>query len=229
VRSAAQRLVDTDKVLGVLPLGTVNRFARDLGMPMQLAEAVPALAHGRVAAVDVAEVNGRVYLCNSTLGLPSKFAQERQKLRGRALGERLAGYWHALGTIIRTRRRIAVAIDDGSGQRTVRALTVNVSNNLYAEEPSLWLSRPVLDGGRLGLYVSRHRTGLGLIWVLIRAALGMWRDDPKVDATAAERVVIDTHQRSVRVVSDGEIETLTPPLRYTLRPRALKVLWPKTG
>ncbi|MGA7118118.1 MAG: diacylglycerol kinase family protein, partial [Hyphomicrobium sp.] len=83
VRAAAGALLDSDVPLGILPLGTLNRLARDLKIPLTLHEAAATLAGGDVTAIDVAEVNGRIFLCNSTFGLPALFSAQRQSLRGK--------------------------------------------------------------------------------------------------------------------------------------------------
>ncbi len=82
VRSAASRLLGSNIALGVLPLGTVNRLAHDLNMPIEPHAALRALAHSGFRTIDVAEVNGEIFLCNSMLGLPSQISEERQNLRG---------------------------------------------------------------------------------------------------------------------------------------------------
>src|SRR5205085_3689399 len=90
----ASRLAGTQLVHGVLPLGTLNHFAKDLGIPLQLDEAVRTLAEGRVLEVDVGEVNGRVFINNSSLGLYPEIVRERE-LQQMRLGK---SKWRALAS-----------------------------------------------------------------------------------------------------------------------------------
>ena len=83
VSTVAAALVDTDIVFGVLPLGTLNHFAKDLGVPLELADAVALLASGRPKRVDVGEVNGRIFVNNSSLGLYPDIVRDRERQQKR--------------------------------------------------------------------------------------------------------------------------------------------------
>lgn len=118
VRAAARALIGSGVPLGILPLGTMNRLARDLNMPLTVPEAAGALAAGRTARIDVADVNGRIFLCNSLFGPPALYSAQRQALRGRPLMERVKGYVSVVMEMLRSRRRVDVdgrAHDRGVG------------------------------------------------------------------------------------------------------------------
>lgn len=231
VRAAAERLVGQHLALGVIPLGTFNRFARDLGLPTAPAKAAGSLACGNFQRIDVGLVNDRLFLNNSIIGLPLQFTEARQKLRGRPLFESLEGYFRAFSEILRRGRRLELEIDDGNDdertQRSVRALTLAISNNPYDEELGLGFTRKKLDTGRLGFYISRHRTVPSFLWVLLRAAVGFWRGDPDFDSSDVKSIVIRSrHKRLLKMSNDGEVEELEMPLHYRIRPQALRVLMP---
>ncbi len=82
IRSAASRLLGSTIALGILPLGTINRLAHDLNIPLEPRTAIRALPSGGYREIDVAEVNGEIFLCNSMLGLPSEISEERQNSQG---------------------------------------------------------------------------------------------------------------------------------------------------
>lgn len=229
IRSAASLVLEKGKgiALGILPLGTVNRLAHDLRIPTNPDAAIETLATGTFRKVDVGEVNGRIFLCNSLIGLPPQISEERQNLRGRPFGTRIGGYFHLLGSILASHRRIALSIDDATAKRRLRAISVAVSNNTYRQEPTFVLTRETLDSGRLGVYVAKHRSGLGLLWVLARAGLGLWSGDPKLDRFTAQCLTIDANRKSFRLSNDGEVETLETPLQYRILPKALTVLAPR--
>ena len=135
--------------------------------------ALRLLAEAEPRKIDVGEVNGHIFLCNSFIGLPPMVTERRQKLRGRPLAERLRGYAAMPLEIARGARRLAIVVDDEEVARALRALTVVVSNNAYSEGPHLIPKRRALDEGRLGLYISKHRTLTQTVWLLLRAALGI--------------------------------------------------------
>ena len=227
IRCAAGRLLGSKIALGVLPLGTVNRLAHDLNIPLEPRAALRALASGGYRAIDVAEVNGEIFLCNSMLGLPSEISQERQNLRGRPFWPRIAGYFKLLRTILASRRHLELSIDgDEKKSRRVRVLSLAVSNNVYKREPSLIFTREALDQGMLGVYMAKPHSGLGMLWVLARAALGFWTGDDRLDSLSARKVVIKTRKKRLRLSNDGEVETLKTPLYYQIHPKALKVFAP---
>src|SRR5690606_30646524 len=157
-----------DVALGILPLGTFNRLARDLDIPLDPAEAAQAMATGAIRRIDVARVSDQLCLNNSILGLPPDVNESRNRLRGLPATDRLAGYWRAASSLLRGRHRLAIGIDDGKGRRALRVMTIAVSNNPFADRPRLLLGRDRLDSGMLGLYISRHENVLGFAWAMMR-------------------------------------------------------------
>lgn len=227
VNAAAAVLLGKRTALGILPLGTVNRLARDLDLTADVDAALRILAEAEPRQIDVGEVNGHIFLNNSFIGLPPMVTERRQSLRGRPLVERLRGYAALPLEVGRSLRRLALVIDDQDTARVHRALTVVVSNNAYSEGASLIPKRPSLKEGRLGLYISKHRNLRQTVWLLMRASLGLWKGDPDLEASEVTKLTIRTNNSRLRVVNDGELLWLETPLRYSIRPKALTVLMPK--
>jgi diacylglycerol kinase family enzyme len=90
MNGVAAALLGTETALGVLPLGTLNHFARDLNIPMDLEAAVANVFAGRVVRVDVGEVNGRPFLNNSSLGLYPSIVREREDEQRKGHGKWVA-------------------------------------------------------------------------------------------------------------------------------------------
>jgi diacylglycerol kinase family enzyme len=229
IRSAATLLKGSETALGILPLGTLNRLARDLGIPLDIEQAATALANASVRHIDMAELNGRPFLCNSLIGLPPIYSRQRQRQRGQPLLPRIRGYASVLRHIARSRRKLTIVVDDGLERRKVRALSIAISNNVYADAAGLMLKRPALDQGQLGVYVSRHENGFGMAMAFVRAMLGRWKSDPNLEASVAQKLQISSRKPALRVSSDGEVEIIETPLRYRTLPKSLKVLAPATA
>jgi diacylglycerol kinase family enzyme len=100
VRTAARHLAGTEKMLGILPLGTMNRLAKDLGIPLELDAAAEALATAMPAKIDVASVNDQIFLCNSVMGTTVGYSVGRARLRGRPLPNRLSKYWAIIREVL---------------------------------------------------------------------------------------------------------------------------------
>ena len=98
-----------------------------------------------------------------------------------------------------------MTIDDDKETRRVRAFSVAISNNPYSEEPSLVLRRNALDTGKLVLYISKHRSGLQSMWVLLRAAFGQWSSDPNFGSVSGVfQKIFGMTKRPYRTVSSTQ-------------------------
>lgn len=228
INAVASVLVDTDRTLGVLPMGTLNHFAKDLKVPLDLAEAVRICLEGHEARVDVGEVNGRIFLNNSSLGLyPSivRYRERQQQQLGR--GKWPAFVWAALTMLKRYPfLNVRLSTDD---QRLIRRTPfVFIGNNEYEMESFNVGARSCIDAGQLSLYVAHRTTRLGLLRLAWRALFGGLRDEEDFSAMCTKEVWIETRRpKRLRVATDGEVTVMTTPLHYRVRPGALRVLVPK--
>ena len=228
INAVASVVVGTDRTLGVLPLGTLNHFAKDLHIPLDLDEAARVALEGREARVDVGEVEGRIFLNNSSLGLYPSIVRQREKQQERlGRGKWPAFFWATLSVLKRYPfLSVRLSTDD---QRLIRHTPfVFIGNNEYEMESFNVGARSCIDAGHLSLYVA-HRTGrLGLLRLAWRALFGGLRDAEDFDALCTTEVFIETRRpKRLRVATDGEVTIMTTPLHYRVRPGALRVLVPK--
>ena len=226
VNSVATEVVDSGKTLGVLPLGTLNHFARDLGIPFELDDAVRTIIEGHTVEVDVAEVNDRVFLNNSSLGLYPIIVREREKRQRLGSGKWPAFVW---ATIQALRRYpfldVRLRVDGEWLDRTTPF--VFIGNNEYVMDLFNIGVRERLDRGVLSIYIT-HRTGrLRLMGLALRAVFGRLNEDKDFLALRSDEVKIHTAHKRLRVALDGEITVLQPPLDYQIRARALRVIVPR--
>jgi diacylglycerol kinase family enzyme len=228
VSAAAAALVGAPCVLGVLPTGTLNHLARDLGIPASLPQAARALAASGERPIDVGEVNGRVFVNTVSLGLYPAFVQVRGHTRRLSRVRRvLRAAWAVLVLIVRFPLLRARIVADG---RTLRRRTpiVFIGNNPHEVDGARLGARPALDRGVLSLLIT-HRTGpLGVIAQFVRAARGTLRGSRDIDSVAARRVEVRTRHPHLHVAIDGEVMRMETPLVCTVRAAALRVLAPAT-
>lgn len=227
VRAAAAALAGSGIALGVLPLGTLNHFAKDLGLPEDLDAAVAALASAPACAVDVGEVNGHVFINNCSLGSYAEAVRRRDALRAREG----IGKWRAMAravfqTFLRLRRiRLRVAVD-GEHARALRVPFVFVANNRYSGHLLDKSLRERLDEGRLWLYVAhahRHLTIVRMFWQALRRRIDA---TDRLEARPAREIVMETGPGLLPAAADGELIELRSPLRFRIRAGALRVLAP---
>jgi diacylglycerol kinase family enzyme len=227
VSAVASVLAGSEAILGVLPLGTLNHFARDVGIPITLTEAVRNLADGRVTTIDVGEVNGQVFLNNMSMGLYPAFVEARGDVRRQPLFSRWISIVRAAVTVMRRLPllRATVIVD---GKRLTRFTpVVFIGNNRYELEGPRIGSRRAFDAGYLSVIVTRSRGPWGLIKLVVRAGLGALRGARDLDELVGREVEVWTKDKQAAVAVDGEVvESITRPLQCKVRPRALRVLVP---
>ena len=229
INAVAAVLVDTDKILGVLPIGTLNHFAKDLGLPLDLESAIETILAGEVATVDVGEVNGRIFINNSSLGLYPRIVSNREAQQQRlARGKWTAFFW---ATIQALRRfpflDLRITLDGEVLSR--RTAFLFVGNNEYQIAGFNLGSRACMNAGKLGLYLT-HSTGrLGLFRLAFHALFGRVDQAKDFDAFCVTEARIETGKRRVLVARDGEVDRMETPLNYRVRPAGLRVLVPRGG
>ncbi|MGZ8848000.1 MAG: diacylglycerol/lipid kinase family protein [Pyrinomonadaceae bacterium] len=225
VSLVASALIDSGKVLGVLPLGTLNHFAKDLKIPTDFEEAAQNLVSGSPVQVDVGEVNGRTFLNNATLGLYPTLVREREKQQRLGWGKWPAFVWAAISAL-RRYPFVSVSVSVDGKPVTTRTPFVFVGNNQYVMERLNIGTRERLDAGELSLYMTRGMGRFGLVRLALRALLGRLRHEKDFMAMSAREVTIATKSSRARVAIDGEVDILQTPLEYRIRPRALTVVVP---
>lgn len=221
--SAASAVAGTDVVLGVLPLGTLNHFARDFGLSNDLGAAMDIIAAGHVEQIDVAEVNGRIFLNNSSIGIYPFLVAERTAEQRRLGVGKLAALGPALVRTLRASswKRVRISIDDGPQQRS---LCVFVGNNFY--DLNALGHRSSLTSGELCVYVVKPLSGLRLALLPFKAALGLIDPVRDVELFRVQSLEVNARRRHLRIAMDGETVEAIPPLLYRIRPRSLRVLAP---
>jgi len=227
VNSAAGALAGSKVGLGILPLGTLNHFARDLGIPFDLDQAAAAIASGKERCVDIAEVNGHPFVNNASIGLYPLMVLDRDAQRERlGRSKRLAMLVASLRTMTRFHARRLKLSTDG-GEARVDTPLLFVGNNDYRLALPGAGRRESLDGGRLCIMVMRSKSLPGFLAATGRALLGISRQDDMVRLDDVRELKVDSARSHLTLAMDGETVTLAPPLTFRIRPRALRVIAPR--
>ena len=226
VSSVAAALLDTGAALGVLPLGGLNHFARDMRIPAALEDAVKTLTTGSVKAVDVSEVNGRTFVNNSGLGLYPRLVAQREKHRRLGWPKWISFFRAAMATLRRYPFLNVRLVIDGQEFRR-RTPFVFVGSNVYRVEGIGLGSRDSLVGGKLFVGVARRPIGRwGLVGLAARALLGHIHDARDVEFFVTGEIEVASGRKHAHVSFDGEVRRMKTPLRYRIRPGVLKVIAP---
>ena len=224
VSAVASVLVDSGTRFGVVPAGTLNHFAKALGIPMELDAALAIAAGDTVRTVDVGEVNGRIFVNNSSIGLYPSIVVSRTRQQHR-LGR---GKWPAFAwAMIAALRRypfVFVRLSTGKDELVRRTPFVFIGNNEYRMEGFAIGERAALDRGQLSLYVAQRPGRLRLVLLALRAVFGRLLQARDFDAMLANDIVVESRHHRLRVATDGEVTVMVPPLHYRIRPRSLAVM-----
>ena len=226
IATAAATLLETKAELAVLPGGTLNHFARDLGISTDAAEAIALAVTGSTRGVDVGMVNGRIFLNTSSVGAYVRFVRVRESLE-RWFGYRLASALAALRILFSLRRMGVEVVVDGQ-TRIYRSPLVFIGvGERDMQFPGLGQRIP---SGRRGLHVivvrgrsSARTLALGL--AAVARGIGTVTRTPEFESFIVEELRIDMKGMGT-VAVDGEIAHLTAPLRFELRRDALAVVCP---
>jgi diacylglycerol kinase family enzyme len=225
INAVVNGIAGTGAALGVLPMGTLNHFAKDAGIPLGLSEAARVLVEGRAEACDIAEVNGRLFVNNSSLGLYASMVRRRQRVQRRGYGKWMAMALAAL-TVLRNYSLIGVSLEVDGRRFHRRTPLLFIGNNEYEMDAFNMGSRASLGAGLLSLHVPHDLGPVELFGIGLKALVGRLKGVENMDMLHAREILVQTRRRRLAVAVDGEVEFMRAPLHYRSLPGALRVMRP---
>ena len=218
-------LADQGSTLGVLPLGTRNHLARELGVPLDLPGAAALIAAGTVRAIDLARVTGEPFINNASIGLYPQLVREREQ---RNTPKWIAAIPASIAALSRIKHhRLHLALPGRARDGDIVTPMLFVGNNHYTLDAGQIGKRDALDGGVLSIYAVASRRRLALIGFAIRTLFGRARRDSDF-AAIGDTPEFEVRGRSddIDIALDGEVMRLKMPLRFECQAGALKVVAP---
>ncbi|MDX2090105.1 MAG: diacylglycerol kinase family protein [Kofleriaceae bacterium] len=225
VSAVAAGLAGSEMPLAVLPLGTLNHFAKDIGMPLDLEAAARAIADGRMGHVDIGELNGRPFVNNSSIGLYPEMVLDRDETQRAGRSKWIAMVLASL-RVLRRFPLLRVVIGTMHGSIVAKTPFVFVGNNSYRVDALRLGARERLDQGELSLYMVRSTSRLKMFWLMVRAILQRLRAVQDFEFHQVGELTIRSGKHRLHVALDGEVMPMAPPLSYRIRPHALAVILP---
>lgn len=224
---------EREAVLGLVPRGTFNLFARAHGIPLEPGPAVQLLLHGQPQPVPVGRVNGRLFLVNASVGAYPELLQDREAWKSRWGRNRLVALGAGFASLLHEHRRLVMTLQaDGHPPRERRISTLFVGQNalqlerLGVPEAAAVGAQPA-DGGapRLGALVLRAVRPGELLWLALRGALGRLGEAEDLDHFACRQLTVRVRWRArVPVSVDGEVMPLATPLAFSVDERPLRLI-----
>ncbi len=220
--SAASILSGTDVALGILPGGTFNLFARSIGMPPDLDEAISALPRLVRQEIDMGRVNDRMFAHHVSFGIHPTLIKEREsKQYNSRLGKMFASL-HSFISAFAKPKRLRVRIRSSSGEVRYSTAAVLVSNNIIGDGHLPFAHNP--DKGTLAAYVSTARPGVELSGAALGTMRGQWNENPYLDRHVSDVFQMAFRRKSVEASIDGELVRLESPVRLESLSKSLTVL-----
>lgn len=226
--AVASELVGTDKTFGVLPLGTFNYFARNLGIPLDAEEAARNIVEGHTAQIDVGEVNGKTFLINASLGLHPAMLREREKLYSRWGRSRIAAFFSGALTMLRPASFLRLRLTTANGERMLRKTPlVFVGFNKYQLEEINIRGGACLAAGEMAFYIANPMGRIELLRLAVRGLFGRLRDSEDFQVLCLKEARVEARSKRLRVSLDGELFTMKTPLDFRVLPKVLRVIVPE--
>lgn len=230
INAVAQAAHAQGCVMGVVPLGTFNYFARTHDLPTETIAATKSLLAATPVAVQVGQINDRVFLVNGSMGLYPELLQDREAYKARFGRSRLVAFAAALVTLLGSHRQLRLSVEHGSGTRNVTTPTLFVGNNRLQLEQVGLREAPTLDAGHIAAVILRPLGALAMLGLVWRGAMGTLGEADSVESFVFERMVVKTRlrlrRRGIKVAVDGEVEWMRPPLVFRVSDKPLYLLKP---
>lgn len=226
VSTAARLLGGTGIALGILPMGTFNLAARDLGIPLEMEEAAAFLAKAEAHAIDVLDVSGHACLCTMILGFYPEFSNIFEKRDHGGLWWKKT--FKLLGNMkmaFSSARPLSLTWEGDGGAGKARTKFSAFVPGRYKDSAGLIPARSDFRSGKLTSYIGTHRTAGSALRGIFDYALGRQELNSEVKVVTAAKMTLRASKRtSCKAMLDGEILRLTFPIDLRILPGKLLVL-----
>ncbi len=220
VSAIASKLAGSSLALGVLPFGTANHFAKDLNLPEGIEDCVRTIAAGKIAKVDVAEINNRIFINNSSIGVYPLAVLLRKGYEKHLGWSKRFAMVRAMFNVFRKYPMFTVRIDTDKGEYVRKTSFVFIGNNQYISG-----KRKSLEDGVLSVYTAHLRGRWGILFMGVLSVVNRL-SEKYFDQHLLRELVLETTKKKMIVSVDGEVYEMEPPLRYRVHPRLLHVILP---
>ena len=229
INCAAQAALTEGCPLGLIPQGTFNLFARQLGLPLDAGEATRALLRAAPEDVQVGWANQRVFLVNASLGLYPQLLADRETVKQKLGRRRWIALLAALKTLVEWRLQLTLDVEMDGELWRLRTASVFVGNNALQLQ-RVGIADDVVaqvGHGRLACVLVQPLGAWAKLRMLVAAAFGRLEEEREVRSLALRSLTVGArHTRRLKVATDGEVQWMQLPLRLTVAPQPLRVLLP---
>lgn len=230
ITSIAEAVSGYKVPIGILPGGSMNLLARDLGMSLDLKQAVEQLRSAVPVKIDTATINGRWILNICNIGISTNFTEMREQFRDYPGWIRWSLLiWYMIKSIF-VYPVMMIELTAGKRRYKFKTRSVSISNNPLSRDSIILPARTRLNSGLLGIYVAKDRSAWSLPVLIFKLLVGNWMYDEDLTAfTTQSATIVPLHRRKLKVMIDGELYRIKKPLNFRLHPGSLTLLKPEGG
>lgn len=229
INAAAQAALTHDCPLGLIAQGTFNLFARDLGLPLDAAEATRALLRAQPEPVQVCLVNERVFLVNASVGLYPKLLADREEVKQKLGRRRWIAMLSALKSLLEWRSRLSLDAEMDGELTKLRTASVFLCNN-RVQLARVGIQDFVVEqvgAGRMACLLLPMMPWWSKLGMVAAAAFGRLGDQRSLQSFPLRSLTVGSRNaRRLRVATDGEVQWMQTPVRFTVAPQPLYVMLP---
>ena len=223
ISTVVNELAYSKTVLGLLPLGTANSFARSLDISTNLTEAVEVIAKGRVVDIDLGKINEEYFANVASIGFATQVAEQIPHLSKRYLGA--LAYLLETGRQLVALRRFNVSFKGQETSDPFWTYQIVIANGGYYG-PASMAAKTRLQSADLVAFTFKQLTPFQLIMLWLRSATGTKMTQQGIDYIAVDMELVLKTTPVKEVSIDGEIKTKTP-IHISVAALALKILVPQ--
>jgi YegS/Rv2252/BmrU family lipid kinase len=226
IRSAAEIAIRENLTFGILPLGTLNHFAKDLNIPIDISESIEVIKRKNTITVDAAKANGKIFLNNTSIGLYPKVVKHREA-QMEALGR---NKWKAmLFALVSMFKRfplfkIELTVNGKILNRT--SPVIFIGNNKYEMDLFRLGTRRSIQKGKLSLYIVNCKTRVRFIFLLLNILFNRLKADEDFESYETRSLKIFTGRKKIQAALDGEVIKFDNSIEFEILPAALNVIVP---
>lgn len=223
INSAAELCIKKNIPLGVIPLGTFNHFAKDLNIPLELEDSLKTIGQKNIHLIDVGKINDNIFLNNSSIGLYPKAVKKRDQEIEKLGGKKYWAMWRAMLRIFKKFPIIEANIASKEKQMSCKTPFIFVGNNRYKMDLFNLGSRERINEGKLNIYYPNTSDKYSVFKFLLSALFNRLDQEKDFTTLESESIIVDIKKRKIEVAYDGEVVSMSPPLKYEILQKKLKV------
>ncbi len=212
--------------LGIIPLGTFNYFARNLLIPTDISEAVKTVITGAIKPVSVGLVQDKVFLNNASFGFYTKMILQREEATSKFGRIRIVAAFSTVLSLLKRQKIFTIKINSDGHEEFLKVSMVFVGNNtLQLENLGLDVAS-CTSNNKLGVIIMKRINFLGTLRILWHSLIRNLTDEPRLRKFCSDNFTVETKEKNIKLVIDGEIINCDTPLHFRIEKNALNVITP---